>query len=434
MAVACGHNYMAALTERGGLLVSGHNQHGQLGIGAVGEEEEQAPVAAPFGAEQLAMVAAGQFHAAGVTDRGGVWVWGLNHDGRLGLGHRATQPRPTRWAAGACAGSRVVMVGCGRAYTLALTEAGAVWSCGAAFGGGDVPAPVPGLGRVCMLAVSDSHGLALGADGRVWIWGDYWNGPDGHHTPAPETPAPPRALAPGAFAGAAVVFVAAGAMHSAAVTARGELWTWGCGLYGVLGLGDHAGRQAPALVGAHQAPAWAGSRVRTVACGESHTLVLTADGAVWHCGRRYVDADEEPPDAWVVRPARIAPARFGGARIVHVAAGEGFSAAVTDEGVLYVWGVGALCGGVLRVPRPVAASLPLGSRIGRGFGLPRQHVTAFCMGAHARLGGGPPPCAFRDAPANALESVVQVAEQLTGVYRCMGEGQLRLLAVRERVC
>jgi len=337
------------------------------------------------------------------------------------------------------------MVACGIRHTTALTQTGTVWSCGAVFGRSQVPTQVPGLARVRMIAEGHPHGMALDADGQVWIWGDHW--PPAHDTPAPETVPPPRNLGLAAFAGEKAVFVAAGYHYAAVVTAQGELWTWGRGLCGNLGLGDQERRALPTLVGAGQASPWAGSRVRTVSCGDENTLVLTADGGVWHCGRRYSTADDNTAQdrVWEFVPTRIAQNRFGDARIVHVAVGGSMFTAVTAEGILYVWGAGALRGGDglyrnLRVPTPVAASLAPGSRVGRGCGLPRRHTTAFCMGSHPRLGGGsdelgaPARCAFYDANDNVLQVVAEQAAALTGVYRHMGEGQLRLLAVRERVC
>jgi len=227
----------------------------------------------------------------------------------------------------------------------------------------------------------------------------------------------------------------------------GALWTWGRGGGGHLGHGGFETRALPTLVGAGQASPWAGSRVRTVSCGFTNTLVLTADGVVWHCGARYSNADDDTGEdnAWDLVPTRIARIRFGGARIVHVAVESWIFTAVTAEGILYVWGPGALKDGGgefinLRVPTPVAESLAPGSRVGRGCGLPRRHTTAFCMGTLPRLGGGSAEpsvrarCVLYDANENVLQVIMQQAAALTGLYRHMGEGQLRLLAVRERVC
>ena len=473
MAVACASASWAALTERGGLLLYGRpNYRLQVPtlLGGQGEHageaidtliggmealhmsqhelvlpapaEGAAPLPPPFGDERLVMVAGNNVTAC-VTDSGAVWIWGRNNHGQLGLGDTVRRAQPVRWPAGACGGAVVVMVACGAEHTTALTQAGTVWRCGDALGGitHNVPIQVPGLPQVRMIAEGRPHAMALDAGGQVWMWRDYWTGPLGYDTPAPETMPPPHNLGLAAFGGNAVVFVAAGYYYAAAVTAQGALWTWGRGLNGNLGHGDHDGRALPTLVGA------VGSSVHTVSCGADNTLVLTDDGGVWHCGHRYTNADDNTAlDAiWELVPGRIPQARFGGARVVHVAAGDLVLMAVTAEGILYVWGPAALRGVdamtmILRVPTPVAASLEPGSRVGRGCGIPRRNTTAFCMGTHARLGGGSAEpiararCVLYDANDNVLQVIVQQAAALTGLYRHMGEGQLRLLAVRERVC
>jgi len=69
-----------------------------------------------------------------------------------------------------------------------------------------------------------------------------------------------------------------GRLHTVALTIEGELWVWGRGNHGQLGLGDEANRLAPTLVGAQAA--FGGSTVLTVACGDCHSLVVTKDGSL----------------------------------------------------------------------------------------------------------------------------------------------------------
>jgi alpha-tubulin suppressor-like RCC1 family protein len=47
--------------------------------------------------------------------------------------------------------------------------------------------------------------------------------------------------------------VEAGGNHTVALTLDRELWVWGYGRYGQLGLGDNDNRLAPTLVGAQAA-------------------------------------------------------------------------------------------------------------------------------------------------------------------------------------
>ena len=71
----------------------------------------------------------------------------------------------------------------------------------------------------------------------------------------------------------------AGAMHSLAVTADGSVWSWGNGLYGWLGHGDEQNQWQPEKI-----EAFADQRVVAVSAGQSYSLAITADGAVFTWG------------------------------------------------------------------------------------------------------------------------------------------------------
>ena len=67
-----------------------------------------------------------------------------------------------------------------------------------------------------------------------------------------------------------------------AVGESGALWAWGLLSSGQLGLGDINDRRVPTLVGAEEV--FGGSKVRTIACGYFHTLVVTEAGDLWAYG------------------------------------------------------------------------------------------------------------------------------------------------------
>jgi len=79
------------------------------------------------------------------------------------------------------------------------------------------------------------------------------------------------------FAGVKVAFVAAGASHSVAVTVDGEVWSWGCGKHGCLGL-NVEDRLVPALLGREK---FGGAQIVLVAAGLSHTVAVCTDGLLW---------------------------------------------------------------------------------------------------------------------------------------------------------
>jgi len=186
------------------------------------------------------------------------------------------------------AGQRIVAVSAGGHHSLALTANGALWSWGQGaygkLGHGDrqdqlLPKKVEGFAEQRVIAVSagDQHSLALTADGSVWSWGQGGSGRLGHGDLQ-------RQLLPKkveAFAEQRVVAVSAGAMHSLALTADGAVWSWGDGIFGRLGHGDHQQNQLlPKKV-----EALAGRRVVAVSAGGSHGLAITADAAVFTWGR-----------------------------------------------------------------------------------------------------------------------------------------------------
>ena len=68
------------------------------------------------------------------------------------------------------------------------------------------------------------------------------------------------------------VSAAAGRVHSAVLTSRGEVWTWGSGRNGRLGLGSSIDEAEPCLVDTLE-----GAEVLQVAAGMDHNLLLVAE-------------------------------------------------------------------------------------------------------------------------------------------------------------
>eukprot|EP00051_Salpingoeca_urceolata_P035574 m.30444 g.30444 ORF g.30444 m.30444 type:complete len:454 (+) comp9436_c0_seq1:143-1504(+) len=90
------------------------------------------------------------------------------------------------------------------------------------------------------------------------------------------------ALLKGGLEGKAVVAVAAGGMHSVALTASGQLYTWGCNDEQALGrhCADEDDYATPGLAQTDDASA----KFVAITAGDSHTAALTEDGRVFVCG------------------------------------------------------------------------------------------------------------------------------------------------------
>lgn len=138
-----------------------------------------------------------------------------------------------------------------------------------------------------MAVCGDSHAFAVTEAGTLWVWG---KGDDGRLGLGADGDRLRPAQVHG-FGGERVAMVAAGTHHSAAVTRRGELYAWGAGDGGRLGLGQDAaivegGKRTPSRVGAGIFR----TRVVMVACGGRHSCAVTACGGLWSWGDGFVGA------------------------------------------------------------------------------------------------------------------------------------------------
>lgn len=113
-----------------------------------------------------------------------------------------------------------------------------------------------------------------------------------------------------------------------------QVFMWGCGRFGQLGLGDRNSAGRPAVVETFRStPA-----IVDIALGAHHTVALADNGSVYawgfsgdgRLGHGYF-GDEVIPKLMEILAEH---------RIVQVACGELHSAALSDKGIVFTWGVG----------------------------------------------------------------------------------------------
>lgn len=144
--------------------------------------------------------------------------------------------------------------------------------------------------------------------------------------------------------------VSLGGYHSAVITEGGALWTfgWGGSFWGgagALGLGTSESRPRPTLVSLfveYQEEA------QQVACGDVHTMVLTADGRLYSAGKGEHgrlgrgDIDDslefEEMDFFFHSNDSVLNPSGGATRIVKIDCGDNFSGALSQDGELWIWG------------------------------------------------------------------------------------------------
>ncbi|WPB80239.1 MopE-related protein [Archangium violaceum] len=274
-------------------------------------------------------ISAGNYFTLALRSDGTVWAWGQNADGQLGDGTTIARAAPTR-VTGLPA---IKAISAGKNHSLALGMDGTVWAWGQNTSGqlGDgttsprrlTPLSVSIPGGAIAIAGGLTHSLAVGADGKVYAWGNNAYGQLGDGTtlnrltPVPVTLTGTRATA-----------VSAGWYHSMALGANGKVWTWGRDNNGQLGDGATANRLAPYQVSLP-------SDATSISAGGYHSLALLVTGSVWAWGNNTYGQLGNGLTA-TTQSVPVQTSLVG--TTVSMAAGGYHSLAIDSTGTAWAWG------------------------------------------------------------------------------------------------
>ena len=265
-----------------------------------------------------------------------IYTWGANRYGQLGLGNELKDKcyNTPRF----CSFSIVIKeVACGEEHTAIITGQGQIYTFGSnsegRLGLGDktilqssTPCLVESLSHSNAINISCGwgHTAAILDNGELYMWGVGEYGALGlGNTEAQWFPVKN-------LKGFFVISVSCGTRHTAIVDDRGNLYTCGSGDAGQLGTGSRDKELEPKLVTIPEL-------VECAACGIFHTLVLTKNGKVYAMGGNYYGQLGIGNKKSSMNPVKINDLdKFN---IVRIAAGN-HSGALTDGGDLYVWGTG----------------------------------------------------------------------------------------------
>lgn len=215
-----------------------------------------------------------------------------------------------------------------------------------------------------------SHSAAVTTKGDLFMWGSGATGKLGLRAAMNYecyAAAPVRVEFP---QGVRIRRVACGAGHTVAITTLGQVYVWGCGDGGRLGLGDERvpGRNLVPIkgnLGTVIKPKLVESlmkeRIVDVSCGVSHTALTTAvinDDKGCHGGVLYVAGSAHALGRFT--PEFTTLDKLKNRVIASVSCGASHTAAITVDGELYTWGSNATgCTGhktkyrTIRAPRGV---------------------------------------------------------------------------------
>lgn len=361
-----GPGHTCAVRANGGAACWGSNFRGQLGNNDPTEAPVPAPAAVPI--NNATGVTGGDAHTCALRANGTVFCWGRNRFGAVGAASNSDQHdvpvevhecrsvegnplAPCRQFADDRLLAGVVGVSAGNEHACAVRAVGSVhcWG-GNNFGEVDgsvnvirfsavpVPSPVteatgPRLSNIVAVTGAFTHTCALVADGTVRCWGDNRNGQLGDGTTGTgiSPPVTVRGLSN-------AVAIAAGNLHTCALSARGTVVCWGVNGSGELGDGTTEPRSEPVIVTIMPGVALTG--VVAIAAAGRHTCALLADGSVRCWGENGFGqlglGGNSTTDR--LRPVPVP----GLANVVAIAAGLGHTCAVRVDGAVFCWGANGL--------------------------------------------------------------------------------------------
>lgn len=293
------------------------------------------------------MVAAAAHHSLVVTRNGHLYAFGLNKNGRLGTGQDQHVPLPIRISSGGLHKKHVTYVAAAENHSLAVTNDGTVHGWGSnRFGqlGGkgeaNRPRRLEELKHVTVVAVAagDKHSVALTLDGQVYTWGDNGSGQLGY------CKANGVQRVDGLWKSQRVAMAIAASEQSTLVLCLpsgmglpvNAVYSWGHGNY------------VPSRVNFDTTKAEQHARRNVInpiaiTCAKYHSAAITDDGRVYCWGLHAESIGTLPKTKshqHVSSPQLVTGMlpQNGGGIAVAVSASEHHTAVVTDQGHLFTWG------------------------------------------------------------------------------------------------
>ncbi|XP_025777178.1 E3 ISG15--protein ligase HERC5 [Puma concolor] len=184
---------------------------------------------------------------------------------------------------------------------------------------------------IIQITCGDYHSLALSKGGELFAWGQNLHGQLGIGSQFASIAIPQIVEN---LSGIPLVQISAGKAHSMALSMSGNIYSWGRNDFGQLGLGHTDGKDFPSLIEALD-----NQKVEFLACGGSHTALLTKDGLVFTFGAGKHGQLGHNSTQNELRPRLVT--ELAGNRVTQLACGRQHTLAyVSDLGKVFSFGSG----------------------------------------------------------------------------------------------
>lgn len=400
----------------------GNNEYGQLGIGT--NSHSNVPFAVEAGGvldgKTIKAVAAGWNHSLALTTDGQVYSWGQNQNGELGAetagAYTSNVPLAVR-IDGVLAGKTVIAIAAGFGHNLALTSEGKVYSWGMGgngqLGNGTnevnsyVPVAVTADGAlagktVTAIAAGTSHSVALTADGQVFSWGSNYYGQLGENNiNGSSSNVPVAVYRSGLLAGKTIIKIASTFSHTLALSSDGQVFGWGNNDSGQLGNGNYT-YYVGAPVAVDMTGVLGGKTVTDIATGFYHSLAL-AQGKIYSWGNAYAGVLGNGSESGSAVPIAVdMSGALAGKTVTKISASYQHNLVLTSTREIYSWGNGDL--GQLGTGTNTASNVPIAANMG-GELAGKVALQVATGGFHSLT------IASSDAPANEAPSISDISDQ-----------------------
>ncbi|KAK9290069.1 hypothetical protein L1049_008233 [Liquidambar formosana] len=263
-AIAAAKHHTVIATEGGEVFTWGSNREGQLGYTSV--DTQPTPRRVSSLRSKIVAVAAANKHTAVISESGEVFTWGCNKEGQLGYGTSNSASNYTPRVVECLKGKVFTGVAAAKYHTVVLGTDAEVFTWGHRLvtprrvviarntkKSGSTPLKFHRVGRLHIVAIAAGmvHSMALTDDGTLF----YWVSSD------PEL----RCQQLYSLCGRNMVSISAGKYWTAAVTSTGDVYTWD---------GKNGKDKPPVATRLHGV-----KRATSVSVGETHLLIV---GSLYH--------------------------------------------------------------------------------------------------------------------------------------------------------
>ena len=302
---SCGANHTLVLTDYG-CFAFGSSKYGQLGLGQLVEQTHHPTLIQTLVNHKIVAIYCGQYHSLAISAQGTLYSWGWGVHGQLGHGSAENVFVPKKVKA--LKTKKIVSAVGGYSHSLALDSNGIVYSWGSSdfgqLGFGNkkkhsIPKPLVCLNKkIEHISGSYFHNLAVTEKPqKLYIWGcNPYQIRNAVHNIIKKSPKfqnhtdqsieqtlgylSPRLIPIVLQENESIIKISTGVAHSALLTSRGKLYTWGRGSLGQLGLSFQKEVLEPTRVLQLE-----DYHVIDIASGFDFTLAIDNEGDLWGFGQ-----------------------------------------------------------------------------------------------------------------------------------------------------